>query len=101
MQPNYLSENRYSYLVYNWRPSRNADYEAETPETTFELHAHELLTQGQTYLQREEYLLAYNTFRDLQSLILKTVYPKMPVDSNQIPNFVFPKDLTIIDALAG
>ncbi|MBC7870112.1 MAG: hypothetical protein H7Y09_04685 [Chitinophagaceae bacterium] len=101
MQPTYMVENRYSYLVYRWRPSSNVNYEVETPETTFEWYAHSLLTQGQTYLHREEYMLAYKTFRDLQSLILKTVHPKMPVDSNQIPDFVFPKDLSIVDALVG
>lgn len=99
MEPIYMMENRYSYLVYQWRPSQNVDYESETPETTFEWHAHNLFIQGQTYLHREEYLLAYNKFRDLQSLILKTVHPKMPVDPNQFPGFVFPKDITIIDAL--
>jgi hypothetical protein len=92
-------ENRYSYHVYKWRPSRNVDYEAETPETSFEWHAHSLFVEGQTYLHREEYLLAYNKFRDLQALILKTVHPKMPVDPNQFPGFAFPKDLTIVDAL--
>jgi hypothetical protein len=101
MEPLYMMENRYSYLVYNWRPSQNMDYEAETPETTFEWHVHNLFIQGQNYLHREEYLLAYNTFRDLQSLILKTVHPKMPVDPNQSPSYVFPKDMTMIDALTS
>lgn len=101
MEPSYMVENRYSYLVYNWRPSRNVDYEAETPETTFEWHLHNLFIQGQNYLHREEYSLAYNTFRDLQSLILKTVHPKMPVDPNQFPGYVFPKDISMIDALTS
>ena len=101
MEPFYMRENRYSYLVYKWRPSQNVDYETETPETTFERHVHTLFTQGQTYLHREEYLLAYNTFRDLQSLILKTVHPQMPVDPNQFPSFAFPKDLTMIDTLTS
>jgi len=99
MEPIYMMENRYSYLVNKWRPSQNTDFESESPETAFELHAHNLFIQGQTYLHREEYLLAYNAFRDLQSLILKTVHPKMPVDPNQFPGFIFPKDVTIIDAL--
>lgn len=101
MPPPYMMENRYSYLVYNWRPSQNVDYEAETPESTFEWHVHNLFVQGQNYLHREEYLLAYNTFRDLQSLILKTVHPKMPIDPNQFPSYVFPKDMAMIDALTG
>jgi hypothetical protein len=98
-EPVYLLENRYSYLTYNWQASQNVDYEAETPETTFEWHAHNLLMQGQTYLHREEYQLAYNTFKDLQALILKTVHPQMPVDPNQVPGFTFPKDLTMIEPL--
>jgi hypothetical protein len=99
MEPVYMTENRYSYLVSKWRPSPNIDYEAETPETSFEWHAHSLFVEGQTCLHREEYLLAYNKFRDLQALILKTVHPKMPVDPNQYPAFAFPRDLTIVDAL--
>jgi hypothetical protein len=52
MEPAYMMENRYSYHVYKWRPSRNIDYEAETPETSFEWHAHSLFVEGQTYLPR-------------------------------------------------
>ena len=99
-EPIYMLENRYSY-VGRWRPPVSTEYEADSPETQFELRIQSLFGEGQTYLQREEYNLALDKFRDLMGLILRTTHPKMPVDPNSIPNFVFPKHAGLIDTFAS
>jgi len=96
-----MNENRYSYLVGFWKPSVNADYEAESPETEFEWRVQTLFMEGQTYLHREEYLLALQAFRELTALILRTANPQMPVDPNQIPWIAFPMDVTLVDTLTA
>lgn len=99
-EPSYMAENRYSFIG-RWRPPVATEYEVDSPETQFERQVQSLFGEGQQYLQREEYGLALHKFRDLMGLILKTVHPKMPVDPNAIPDFVFPKHLALIDTLAA
>jgi hypothetical protein len=95
-----MIENKYSYLG-RWHPPSNIDYEVEAPETAFERSVHNLLIEGQTHLQHEEFMLALQSFRELQALILKTAHPRMPVDPHQIPEFVFPRDLVLVDTFAA
>jgi len=99
-EPIYMAENRYSY-VGRWRPSLSSEYEADSPETQFEFRVQSLFGQGQAYLQKEEYNLALDKFRDLMGLILRTAHPKMPVDPNSLPIFTFPKQATLIDTFAS
>jgi hypothetical protein len=100
MEPIYMSENRYSYMVASWRPSANADYETKSPESSFEKHVQALYLEGQTHLQHEEFMLALQAFRELMALILHTADPKMPVDPNKFPGLRFPVDIALIDTLA-
>ncbi len=99
MEPIYMNENRYSYLVASWRPPSNADYETESPETAFERRVHSLFMEGQAYLHREEFMLALRAFHEVMALILRTANPKMPVDPNQFPRLRFPVDLALVDTL--
>jgi Tc toxin complex TcA C-terminal TcB-binding domain len=80
MEPKYMRENRYSYLTTAWRQPLTVDYQAETPETTFERKVQQSFLEGQRYLHQEEFGLALDTFRELQALILKTVHPKLPIN---------------------
>lgn len=99
-EPIYMAENRYSF-VGRWRPPVSTEYETETPETQFERRVQSLFSEGQSYLQREEYNLALDKFRDLMGLILRTVHPKMPVDPSSLPLFTFPKQAALIDTFAS
>ncbi|MBI5115120.1 hypothetical protein HZA56_01460 [Candidatus Poribacteria bacterium] len=101
MEPLYMNENRYSHLVGFWKPPTNVDYEAESPETEFEWRVQTLFMQGQRHLHREEYLPALRAFRELMALILRTANPQMPVDPNQMPWFVFPMDVALVDTLTA
>ncbi|MGH7526455.1 MAG: hypothetical protein ACREMX_07100 [Gemmatimonadales bacterium] len=100
MEPIYMNENRYSFQVASWRPPTSIDYEVETPESTFEMRIQELFMEGQSYLQREEFMLALRAFRELMALILHTADPKMPLDPNRFPMLRFPVDTVLVDALA-
>ncbi len=99
MEPFYMNENRYSYRVGYWKPPTTADYEAESPETEFERLVQTLFMEGQTYLNREEYLLALSAFRELMALILRTANPQMPVDPNQTPWVIYPMDVALVNTL--
>jgi len=99
MEPVYMNENRYSYLVASWRPATSAHYETETPETAFEKQVQALFMEGQAYLQREEFMLALRAFRELMAIILHTANPKMPVDPNRFPGLSFPLDTALVDTL--
>lgn len=101
MEPKYMNENRYSYLVACWRRPTNVDYEAESPETDFERRVQNLFLEGQQRLRQEEFGLALDAFRELQALILKTVNPKMPIDPNQIGPFTLPFDPLLVDILSA
>lgn len=101
MPPTYLNELRYSYVA-NARLARLVfDYEADSPESTFEWQVQQLYLEGQTRLQKEEYALALNAFRELQALILKTANPQLPVDPNRKPWFPYPIHVDLIDTLAN
>jgi hypothetical protein len=99
MEPVYMAENRYSYLL-RWRQPASADYESEVPETQFERTVQTLFSEGQRHLVNEEYYLALNKFREVVALILKTVHPKMPVDPSSIPSLTFPFDPGLVEVLA-
>jgi hypothetical protein len=100
MEPQYFSENRYTYLVGSWRRSINSDYVTESPEGAFEQHLQELFMTGQTHLQHEEFTLALNVFQDAMALILKTVHPTLPLDFGAF-NPRFPMDVTLVDVLTA
>src|SRR5690349_14757832 len=101
MEPVYMNENRYTYLVGSWRPAANSAYVAEDPEGAFERHLQELFLEGQAHLQHEEYTLALAAFQEAMALILRTVAPTMPVDPNQLGWFQFPLDVKLLDPLIG
>lgn len=100
MEPQYMLENRYSYIGV-WKPPVNVDYQAESPETEFEQRVQGLFNEGQIHLQHEEYILALDKFKELMGLILKTVHPKMPIDPNRFSRFDFPRDLALVDVFAA
>lgn len=101
MEPTYMNENRYSYLVGSWNPPSNIDYQVENPENEFERRVQYLFLEGQAHLRHEEFGLALQTFRELMNLILYTVDPKMPIDPNIMPWIVFPLDVSLVDTLAA
>ena len=101
MEPRYMNEIRYSYLVGSYRRPFTDNYEAQSPETSFEYTVQSLFLEGQSHLHHEEYNLALGSFRELMALILRTVHPRMPLDPNSHPIFDFPMDPSILDVLAG
>jgi hypothetical protein len=101
MEPIYMNENRYSYLVGSWRRPSNVIYVAETPEGAGQQYVQELFIKGQAHLQHEEYTLAFQTFQEAMAVILRTVHPTMPIDPNQLSRFRFPSDLTLVDTLVN
>lgn len=102
MEPVYMSENRYSYLVAPWHRPDSAIYLDDTPDGEFEQHVQELVIQGQTNLQHEEYALALRNFQDAMALILRTVDPSSPVDPSDFGGkFVLPVDPTVVASLAA
>jgi hypothetical protein len=101
MEPVYMNENRYSYLVGSPYRRGNASYVVESPETEFELHVQQLVTSGQTHLQHEEFTLALQAFQDAMSLILHTVHPTMPIDRDWTVGLSFPRDLALLDTLVA
>jgi len=100
VEPVYMNENRYSYMVGSYKPASSGNYLAESPETGFERLVHSMYMEGQLCLHHEEYLLALNTFRELMALILHTANPQMPVDPNAIGPLIFPLDVALIDVFA-
>ncbi len=99
MEPVYMNENRYAYMVGSWRPAANTLYVAEDPAGEFEQHLQELFLEGQAHLHHEEYTLALSAFEEAMALILHTVAPTMPVDPNQTPGFKFPTNPELLDLL--
>jgi hypothetical protein len=99
MEPVYMNENRYSYLVSSYKAPSTGNYQAESPETAFEMAVHRLYLEGMDYLHNEEYLLALNAFRELMALILHVADPQMPVDPNLWPGLIFPKDSALLEVL--
>src|SRR5215470_6792651 len=99
--PQYFTEKRYSYHIYNWQEPFFSDYQTADPQTAFEKNVQKLYAQGYDYLRQEEFGLALNSFRQLQNLILTTVHPTLPIDSYRRPQFQFPVDATMVDALAA
>lgn len=100
MEPVYMNENRYSYLVGSWSPSMTADYEVEKPETEFEKQVQRMFMEGQAHLRHEEYMLALSSFQELMALILHMANPEMPVNPNLILNLAFPMDVALVNVLS-
>jgi hypothetical protein len=101
LEPIYMNENRYSYLVGSWKRPASTFYADETPEAMFEKHLRELFLKGQTHLQHEEYMLALHMFQEAMMLILRTVHPIMPLDSDSGGQVHFPNDETVVDSLVS
>jgi hypothetical protein len=101
MEPVYMNENRYTYLVGSYRASSTGNYQAESPETQFEKEVQALYLDGQEYLHREEYYLALQSFQELMALILHIADPEMPIDPNVFPVFAAPLHLELLDVLAN
>lgn len=98
MEPVYFVEKRYSYHIFQWTPPVFSDYQSADPATDFEKKVQQLYLQGNDYLQKEEFNLALNAFRQLQNLILTTVHPALPIDTYLNPGFRFPVDISLLDA---
>lgn len=100
MEPAFMVENRYSYLVGSYRPPRSAAYESPSPETEFEQKVQSLFLEGQDHLQHEEHTLALNAFRELLALILHTAHPQLPIDPYRF-RLELPVDLALVDVLCA
>lgn len=79
-------------FYFKKQPLLTAGYQVETPESGFESQVQQLYQQAQEYLQHEEYLLALQRLKELQTTIFRTVHPTLPV-KNDI------NDFAIIDVL--
>ncbi len=101
MEPAYMSELRYSYLIGSYRPPASRDFEVESPENAFEGRVQALYVQGQAHLHHGEYNLALDSFRELQALILRIAHPRLPVDPNRFRGLAFPVDAALVDILAN
>jgi len=99
MEPVYMLENRYSYLVGSYRSPLSASYVVQDAEGEFEQNLQDLYLKGQEHLHHEEYTLALGAFQEAMAVILRTVHPTMPIDPNQIGRFKFPVDATLVDTL--
>src|ERR1700733_10178890 len=98
VEPTYLIENKYSYLVGTYRRAATAVYQDPSPESTFQNNVQSLFEEAQGHLQNREYNLALSAFRELMSLILSTAHPQLPVDPNRF-HFKFPTDVALVDVL--
>ncbi len=101
MEPAYMNELRYSYLVASYRSPATRDYEVKSPETSFDASVQSLFLEGQAHLHHGEYNLAIDAFRELQALILRTAHPTLPVDPNRFRRFDLPFDLKLVDVLVN
>jgi len=97
MEPVYFAEKRYSYHISQWTPPVFSDYQSADPATYFEKKVQQLFLQGNDYLQKEEFNLALNAFRQLQNLILTTVHPALPIDTYLNRSYRFPVDISLLD----
>jgi hypothetical protein len=79
-----MIENKYSYLVGTNRAPTSSVYQEASPEGSFENLVQSLLLEGQQQLQHREYNLALSAFREVDSLILHTAHPQMPLDPNRV-----------------
>ena len=64
MEPVYMLENRYSYLVGSYRPPLSASYVVQDAEGEFEQNLQDLYLKGQEHLHHEEYTLALGAFQE-------------------------------------
>jgi hypothetical protein len=101
MEPKYLSEIRYSYLVGSFRRARSASYIVRNPQGAFEQHLQDLFLEGQKHLRQEEFTIAVHAFEEAMGIVLHTMHPTMPVDPNTFGKFKFPRDAVMVDSLAG
>ena len=97
MEPVYFLENKYSYFISKKQPLFTSGYQVESPESSFELQVQQLYQQAQEYLQHEEYLLALQRLKELQTTIFRTVHPTLPVN-NDISDFAL-VDMEMFPAL--
>lgn len=100
VEPKYLLENKYSYLVGTFRRASSSVYQEASAESSFEDNMQTLFMEAQQHLQHREYNLALSAFRELMSLILLTVHPQIPVDPNRF-HLDFPMDISLIDVLSA
>lgn len=99
MEPLYMDENRYTYLIGAWRRPVSNNYIARTPQGDFELHLQTLFLEGQAHLQHEEFTLALDAFQEAMTLILHTVHPTMPVDPNLLGKIRLPRMVEMVEPL--
>ncbi|MFO1498524.1 MAG: hypothetical protein U1G07_09055 [Verrucomicrobiota bacterium] len=96
-----MNENRFTHLIGSVKAAANSVFVTPSPESEVVDHIEELIVQGQTHLQHEEFTLALQAFSEAQELILHTVHPDMPIDFPQPDSFRFPVDATLIEPLAA
>jgi Tc toxin complex TcA C-terminal TcB-binding domain len=96
MEPQYMVENKYTYLVGPIRAAASSIFVNPSPEATFENTVQSLFSDAQQHLQDHEYNLALDAFRELMALILRTTDPRIPVDPNRA-HFTFPMDIALVD----
>jgi tetratricopeptide (TPR) repeat protein len=96
MEPTYFIENAYSIYPKKIQASVAKNYKVDTPESSFEWQVFKLFHEGKTHLYHEEYNLAYDSFKELSYLILKTVHPKLPPDPNANRYTILPKFMELL-----
>ncbi len=99
MQPAYLLENSYSYLIRLQPILGSSDYEVDNPELSFERSVQQQFAQANEYLYQEEYRLALDAYNKLRGLILSVADPQLPPQNRGFIDWTHLVDATMIDPL--
>ena len=98
--PPYFDEKRYSYHVLAPHPPPFGDYQQADPTTGFEKQIQSQYIGAYASLQQQKYSAAHDAFQQLQSLILTTVHPSLPLMSYATGELSAPLDPALVDTLA-
>jgi hypothetical protein len=97
----YFPENNYSYFVRLQSVLEVPIYEADTPETDFELAVQQQFAQANEYIFQEEYRLALDAVSKLRGLILSVADPQLAPINRGLIDWVHFVDPAMIDPLMG
>ena len=78
MTPQYLIENRYSFVIDAARELAQASFEIDSPETAFERDVQRRLVEANRLLLGGRHSAALQEYRSLRGVIAAVLYPRIP-----------------------
>ena len=101
VEPTYFLENRYSFVVDALPFLRNAGYEVETPETSFERDVQQELAVANRLLMEGKHSAALAKYRHLRGVVASMVHPDVSITNGSLIDWAGLSKTAVVDTLVA